>query len=114
MAELYLVQERPLAAVFLLVLGVAPSFFIDGRIYEGVDSLGSAYFTGLAVVGGGYLFGITGCLLGPLVVCIVIEVIQFATKMLTENREQNIINGTPLRIVRTPAPHRLNTLRTGN
>ena len=69
-------QERPFAALFLLGLGVAPSFFIDGRIYEGVASLRSAYFTGLAVVGGGYLFGVTGCLLGPLLVCILIEVLK--------------------------------------
>ena len=74
MAEVYLVQERPMAAICLFLLGLLPGFVIDGQIYEGVDSLGSAYFTGLAVVGGGYLFGITGCLLGPLIVCILIEI----------------------------------------
>ena len=119
MAEVYLVQERPMAAICLFLLGLLPGFVIDGQIYEGVDSLGSAYFTGLAVVGGGYLFGITGCLLGPLIVCILIEITKFASKMLSENREQNIINGTPMvqRILNTPrAPppsnQRLHHLRT--
>ena len=110
MAELYLVHDQFLLAVVLFILGIAPSFIIDGQIYQGVDSLRSAYFTGLAVVGGGYLFGITGCLLGPLIVCIVIELVKFGSKTLSENREQvamNGLNGTPL-ILRTP---RVNSLR---
>jgi hypothetical protein len=49
MLEIYLIQESPVSAIFLFVLGIAPSFVIDGKIYESVDSLGSAYFTGLAI-----------------------------------------------------------------
>ena len=95
MAELYFVKERPLSAVLLLIVGIAPSFYIDGKIYEGVDSLGSAYITGLAVVCGGYLFGITGCLLGPLIVSILVEVIRFASVMMVENRNVVIANAAP-------------------
>ena len=122
MAELYFVKERPLSAILLFLFGIAPSFYIDGKIYEGVDSLGSSYLTGLAVVGGGYLFGITGCLLGPLIVSILMEVVRFASTMMAENRDV-VIAGTPrvsLNVtpahnrIRNPSHNRLNTLRTGN
>ena len=122
MAELYFVKEQPFYALSLFILGIAPSFYVDGKIYEGVDSLGSAYITGLAVVGGGYLFGITGCITGPLIVSILAEVIRFASVMMVENRDVVIANGTPQVVHVTPAQNRnrpstnnrVNSLRTRN
>ena len=72
----------------------------------------SIYYETLKTVGGGYLFGITGCLLGPLIVCIVVEVVKFSSKIMADNREQGFFAGTPIQIVRTPANNRLNRVNS--
>ena len=100
-AELWLVDNQFLLGAVLVISGILPSFYIDGKIYEEVDSLKSPYFTGLAVVGGGYLFGIAGVLLGPLFLCSTLELIQFGmTSLQPEHRGSVQVMQTP--ITRTP------------
>lgn len=103
MAELWLVHNQFLCGFLLVLVGIIPSFYVDGKIYEEVDSLKSPYFTGLAVVGGGYLFGIAGVLLGPLILCSTLELIQFGmTSLQPEHRGSVQVMQTPMTRMHTP------------
>jgi len=85
--ELWLIRDQSIRALIFGLSGFLPSLYVDGKIYEEVGSLRSPYFTGLAVVGGGYLFGIAGVLLGPLFLCSTVELVQFgATSLRSEHR----------------------------
>ena len=67
--ELWLLQQRPLAATLLVLMQVAPSWLVDGAIYSEIRGGLHPWFTGLAVVGGVYVFGVLGAIYGPLALC---------------------------------------------
>lgn len=50
---------------------VAPSWVVDSAIYSEMKGGLHPWFTGLAVVGGVYVFGPVGAVYGPLALCLV-------------------------------------------
>lgn len=73
--EVWLLQDRPVAAVLLMLLQVAPSWLVDAAIYSEMKGGIHPWFTGLAVVGGVYVFGVVGAVYGPLVLCVLYVVV---------------------------------------
>jgi len=73
--EVWLLQDRPIAAVLLMLLQVAPSWLVDAAIYSEMKGGIHPWFTGLAVVGGVYVFGVVGAVYGPLVLCVLYVVV---------------------------------------
>ena len=82
--ELWLLQERPLAALLLVLMQVAPSWLVDAAIYSEIKSGIHPWFTGLAVVGGVYVFGVLGAIYGPLALCVLYVVINVYTTFMAE------------------------------
>ena len=58
---------------------VAPSWLVDAAIYSEMKGGIHPWFTGLAVVGGVYVFGVVGAVYGPLVLCVLYVIITLYT-----------------------------------
>eukprot|EP00088_Acartia_fossae_P067928 TRINITY_DN8524_c0_g1_i10.p1 TRINITY_DN8524_c0_g1~~TRINITY_DN8524_c0_g1_i10.p1 ORF type:complete len:909 (-),score=164.41 TRINITY_DN8524_c0_g1_i10:305-3031(-) len=82
--ELWLLQDRPLAAILLMIFQVAPSWLVDAAIYSEMKGGIHPWFTGLAVVGGVYVFGVVGAVYGPLVLCVLYVVVTLYTSYIQE------------------------------
>jgi len=67
--DLWLVQQRPLGALLLLLGQMAPVYVVDTAIYSEVKGDAHQYLTALAIAGGVYYRGIEGALIGPIVLC---------------------------------------------
>jgi len=88
--ELYCLQQRPVAALLLIITQVAPSWLVDTAIYSEIKG-GIAihpWFTGLAVVGGVYVFGVLGAIYGPLALCVLYVVINVYTTFMAETEPE--------------------------
>ncbi|KAI6187717.1 hypothetical protein M3Y98_00274800 [Aphelenchoides besseyi] len=81
--ELYAVRAETAATVVFCLVSIAPLFFADLTFYSEVKN-SHPYITGLAVLGGVNCFGIQGAIIGPIVLCTLIVVInvyaEFAKK----------------------------------
>ena len=95
--ELYCLQHRPVAALALVIAQVAPSWLVDSVIYSEVRGGIHPWFTGLAVVGGVYVFGVLGAIYGPLALCVLYVFINVYSSFITDTEPD-----TPE--VRTAAP----------
>ena len=82
--ELYCLQQRPLAALALVIAQVAPSWLVDSVIYSEVRGGIHPWFTGLAVVGGVYVFGVLGAVYGPLALCVLYVFINVYSSFITD------------------------------
>lgn len=82
--ELWLLQRRPLAATLLVLTQVAPSWLVDAAIYSEIKGGIHPWFTGLAVVGGVYVFGVLGAIYGPLALCVLYVVINVYTTFMAD------------------------------
>ena len=96
--ELYCLQNRPLAALALLTAQVAPSWLVDTVIYIEVRGGIHPWFTGLAVVGGVYVFGVLGAIYGPLALCVLYVFINVYSSIITdlEPDTPEVRTGAPL------------------
>jgi len=86
--ELYCLQERPVAALSLVITQVAPSWLVDTAIYSEIKGGIHPWFTGLAVVGGVYVFGVLGAIYGPLGLCVLYVVINVYTTFMAETEPE--------------------------
>jgi predicted PurR-regulated permease PerM len=86
--ELWLLQERPLAALLLVLMQVAPSWLVDAAIYSEIKGGIHPWFTGLAVVGGVYVFGPLGAIYGPLALCVLYVVMNVYTTFMEETEPE--------------------------
>jgi len=67
---------------------VAPSWLVDGAIYSEIRGGLHPWFTGLAVVGGVYVFGVLGAIYGPLALCVLYVVINVYTTFMAETEPE--------------------------
>uniref|UniRef100_A0A915PR59 Transmembrane protein n=1 Tax=Setaria digitata TaxID=48799 RepID=A0A915PR59_9BILA len=78
--ELYFVKLETAAAVLFLLASFAPKAFADAAFYN--ELRGShPYVTGLAVIGGIYWLGLQGAIIGPILLCSMIVLLNVYTKL---------------------------------
>ncbi|KAL3097827.1 hypothetical protein niasHS_000562 [Heterodera schachtii] len=73
--EIYLVRGEPIAALVFVAISVAPLFFADPVFYRELKG-SHPYVTGLAVIGGIYWLGLQGAIIGPIILCLMIALLN--------------------------------------
>jgi len=81
--DLWLVQQRPLSALALLIVQIIPVYIVDTAIYSEVKGGGHQYLTALAIAGGVYYRGIEGALIGPIILCCLLVGIRMYSETMT-------------------------------
>src|SRR3989338_5207978 len=69
--QLWIFNDRPVAALCLVLLHFGAWFFIDPIIQTKIKA-SNHRITGMAVVGGITAFGLEGALIGPMLVCVLL------------------------------------------
>ncbi|XP_041969435.1 transmembrane protein 245 isoform X2 [Aricia agestis] len=77
-------QGRPAAACALLVAQAAPIAFLDAAVYAEIKDGGHPYVTGLAIAGGIFYLGPEGAILGPLLLCCLMVVLNMSSTFLRD------------------------------
>ena len=70
---------------------MTPSWLVDAAIYSEMKGGLHPWFTGLAVVGGVYVFGAVGAVYGPLALCVVYVLVNMYTTFMQEGLDSNRI-----------------------
>ncbi|CAI58660.1 Transmembrane protein 245 [Caenorhabditis elegans] len=73
--ELWLVRGEGAAALVFTVASFAPVMFADATFYREVKG-SHPYVTGLAIIGGMYWLGLQGAIIGPIVLCLCLVLVN--------------------------------------
>lgn len=76
--ELFVVRGEGAATLCFLLASLAPVGFADATFYREVRS-SHPYVTGLAVVGGMYWLGLQGAVIGPIILCCFLVLVDLYT-----------------------------------
>ncbi|XP_050353805.1 transmembrane protein 245 isoform X1 [Nymphalis io] len=77
-------QGRPMAACLLPIAQAAPIAFLDAAVYAEIKDGGHPYVTGLAIAGGIFYLGPEGAILGPLLLCCIMVVLNLSSTFLRD------------------------------
>ncbi|XP_038206565.1 transmembrane protein 245 isoform X2 [Zerene cesonia] len=77
-------QGRPMAACMLPIAQAAPIAFLDAAVYAEIKDGGHPYVTGLAIAGGIFYLGPEGAILGPLLLCCLMVVLNLSSSFLRD------------------------------
>ncbi|XP_026314827.1 transmembrane protein 245 isoform X2 [Hyposmocoma kahamanoa] len=77
-------QGRPMAALMLPIAQAAPIAFLDAAVYAEIKDGGHPYVTGLAIAGGIFYLGPEGAILGPLLLCCLMVVLNLSSTFLRD------------------------------
>ncbi|CAH2094685.1 unnamed protein product [Euphydryas editha] len=77
-------QGRPMAALLLPIAQAAPIAFLDAAVYAEIKDGGHPYVTGLAIAGGIFYLGPEGAILGPLLLCCLMVVLNLSSAFLRD------------------------------
>ncbi|KAJ8723845.1 hypothetical protein PYW07_007825 [Mythimna separata] len=77
-------QGRPMAALLLPIAQAAPIAFLDAAVYAEIKDGGHPYVTGLAIAGGIFYLGPEGAILGPLLLCCIMVVLNLSSTFLRD------------------------------
>ncbi|CAH0728509.1 unnamed protein product, partial [Brenthis ino] len=77
-------QGRPMAACLLPIAQAAPIAFLDAAVYAEIKDGGHPYVTGLAIAGGIFYLGPEGAILGPLLLCCLMVVLNLSSTFLRD------------------------------
>ncbi|XP_047536645.1 transmembrane protein 245 isoform X2 [Vanessa atalanta] len=77
-------QGRPMAACLLPAAQAAPIAFLDAAVYAEIKDGGHPYVTGLAIAGGIFYLGPEGAILGPLLLCCIMVVLNLSSTFLRD------------------------------
>ncbi|GMR42174.1 hypothetical protein PMAYCL1PPCAC_12369, partial [Pristionchus mayeri] len=85
--ELWLVRDEAPAAILFAVSSLAPMAFADGKFYSEVKGV-HPYVTGLSVIGGMYWLGLQGAIIGPLILCLFLLLVNMYGVFKDSNDEE--------------------------
>ncbi|XP_045537769.1 transmembrane protein 245 isoform X1 [Papilio machaon] len=77
-------QGRPMAALLLPIVQAAPIAFLDAAVYAEIKDGGHPYVTGLAIAGGIFYLGPEGAILGPLLLCCLMVILNLSSTFLRD------------------------------
>ncbi|KAL4717915.1 hypothetical protein ACJJTC_001333 [Scirpophaga incertulas] len=77
-------QGRPMSALLLPIAQAAPIAFLDAAVYAEIKDGGHPYVTGLAIAGGIFYLGPEGAILGPLLLCCLMVVLNLSSTFLRD------------------------------
>ncbi|PZC80826.1 hypothetical protein B5X24_HaOG213813 [Helicoverpa armigera] len=73
-----------MASLLLLIAQAAPIAFLDAAVYAEIKDGGHPYVTGLAIAGGIFYLGPEGAILGPLLLCCIMVVLNLSSTFLRD------------------------------
>ncbi|PVD35729.1 hypothetical protein C0Q70_02692 [Pomacea canaliculata] len=88
--DLWLVQDKGLAAIACFLAHMVPSYIVDTSIYSEIKG-SHPFMTGLAIAGGMYCMGLEGAILGPILLCCLVVLINMYSSILN--------TGTPTQVI---------------
>ncbi|CAH2045197.1 unnamed protein product, partial [Iphiclides podalirius] len=77
-------QGRPMSALLLPIAQAAPIAFLDAAVYAEIKDGGHPYVTGLAIAGGIFYLGPEGAILGPLLLCCLMVILNLSSTFLRD------------------------------
>ncbi|KAL1501630.1 hypothetical protein ABEB36_006926 [Hypothenemus hampei] len=89
--DLWLSQERPIAAILFAGCQFLPTSIVDTTIYREIKG-GHPYLTGLAIAGGIFCMGVEGAIIGPLLLCGLYVAIDLSSNLFKESPTNESIN----------------------
>jgi len=78
--ELFLVRGETFSGITFALLCVAPLFFADAAFYREIRG-SHPYVTGLAIIGGLYWLGVPGAVIGPIILCIMLTLVNVYSEL---------------------------------
>lgn len=82
--DLWLSQDRWIAAILFAGFQFLPTSIVDTAIYKEIKG-GHPYLTGLAIAGGIFCLGVEGALIGPLLLCGLYVAIDLSSTLFKES-----------------------------
>ncbi|XP_046397197.1 transmembrane protein 245 isoform X2 [Ischnura elegans] len=83
--DLWLAQGKGIQAILIFLAMLLPCSVVDTAIYKEMKSAGHPYLTGLSIAGGIFCLGVEGAIMGPLLLCCVLVVLNLSTNLIKDS-----------------------------